>query len=226
MCSSSSASTGAGKASGRRTRGAARFRPPAGAWIARLPQEDFCQATGIDHAHKYEVDGGPGIPQILRILARAENPQEDRRTFVLAQLAFWMLVAIDGHAKNFSIFHYRGGGYGLTPLYDVLSAWPVIGSGKNKLPPQNVKLAMALHGSGRPHYRLAGIQPRHFEELTASLADPGLWPAMRQRAERVPEAIVRVSEWLPEDFESSVWDSITGGLKRQAYSFLKATGRR
>jgi serine/threonine-protein kinase HipA len=30
-------------------------------WIARLPQEDFCQATGWPGALKYENDGGPGI---------------------------------------------------------------------------------------------------------------------------------------------------------------------
>ena len=206
--------------------GAARFRPPAGAWIARLPQEDFCQATGVDHAHKYESDGGPGITQILGILARAENPQEDRRTFALAQLAFWMLAAIDGHAKNFSIFHHRGGGYALTPLYDVLSAWPVIGNGANRLPLKKVKLAMALRGGGRPHYRLAEIQPRHFRELAASLADPALWPAMQQLAQQVPEAIRRVEARLPRDFAMPVWERITAGLKRQASAFLKATSTR
>lgn len=202
---------------------AARFRPPAGAWIARLPQEDFCQATGIASAHKYETHGGPGMPHILEILARAVNPQADRRAFALAQLAFWMLAAIDGHAKNFSIFHYRGGGYGLTPLYDVLSAWPVIGAGANKLPLQKVKLSMALRIGRRPHYKLTEIQPRHFRELAASLADPELWPAMRQLAERVPEAIARVEKRLPADFAISVWESVTRGLKRQATAFLKDT---
>jgi len=28
-------------------------------WIARLPQEDFCQATGRPPTEKYEADGGP-----------------------------------------------------------------------------------------------------------------------------------------------------------------------
>ena len=41
------------------------FKPPQGAWIARLPQEDFCQATGTPYDRKYEVDGGPGIQTCL-----------------------------------------------------------------------------------------------------------------------------------------------------------------
>jgi serine/threonine-protein kinase HipA len=40
---------------------AARFKPPLDAWIARLPQEDFCQATGLPSDAKYEKDGGPGM---------------------------------------------------------------------------------------------------------------------------------------------------------------------
>lgn len=204
----------------------ARFKPPTGAWIARLPQEDFCQATGIAYHQKYEAHDGPGIRDILQILARAEQPREDRRTFALAQLAFWMLAAIDGHAKNFSIFHRRGGGYGLTPLYDVISAWPVIGHGTNKLARNKVKLAMALRDSGRPRYRLLEIQPRHFEALAISLADPEAWPAMKKLAESVPGAIERVEAKLPDDFAPSVWTNVTVGLRRQAAAFLKATTAR
>jgi serine/threonine-protein kinase HipA len=34
-----------------------------------------------------------------------------------ANLVFWLLASIDGHAKNFSIFLLPGGGFKLTPLY-------------------------------------------------------------------------------------------------------------
>jgi serine/threonine-protein kinase HipA len=205
--------------------GNSRFKLPPKAWLARLPQEDFCQAAGVSFEQKYESSGGPGIPQILQILSRAADPIADRRRFAVTQLAFWMLAAIDGHAKNFSIFHYRGGLYGLTPLYDVLSAWPVIGHGASKLPHKKVKLAMALRGGGRPHYRLAEIQPRHFESLANSFGDLGAWPAMRELAESVPGAIERVEAKLPADFEPFVWSSITAGLKRQAEVFLRAVSR-
>lgn len=68
----------------------------------------------------------------------------DRATFALAQLAFWLLAATEGHAKNFSIRHRRGGRFHLAPLYGVLSAWPIIGRGANQLPYQRAKLARAL----------------------------------------------------------------------------------
>ena len=91
-------------------------------WIARLPQEDFCQATGTAPADKYESDGGPGIAACLDILAGSTESARDRLAFVLAQLAFWLLAATDGHAKNFSIFLLPGAQYRLTPMYDILSA--------------------------------------------------------------------------------------------------------
>lgn len=194
------------------------FTPPAGAWIARLPQEDFCQATGTPADRKYESNGGPGIPQVLEILARSDHPSGDRLIVALAQLAFWLLAAIDGHAKNFSIHHGRNG-FSLTPLYDVLSARPFIGHGPRKLPLQDVKLAMALRGR-RPHYLLREIQPRHFERLAGGLGDPGAWPAMQALVQSVPSALDKVATRLPADFPAAVWESISQGLVQQQERFL------
>lgn len=95
---------------------AASFEPSERAWIARLPQEDFCQATGRPHTAKYENEGGPSMHAILNELARAEHPASDQRRFLLSQLAFWVLAATDGHAKNFSIHHHRGGSFVWTAI--------------------------------------------------------------------------------------------------------------
>jgi len=70
------------------------FNPPENVWIARLPQEDFCQATGTSARLKYEADGGPSIPACLTVLAGSENADEDRTTFVLAQTC---ILVIGGH---------------------------------------------------------------------------------------------------------------------------------
>ena len=70
----------------------------------RLPQEDMCQATGTSPAQKYESDGGPGIDAIMKLLDSSIARERDRFTFFMAQLLFWMLAAVDGHAKNFSLF--------------------------------------------------------------------------------------------------------------------------
>lgn len=198
---------------------AARFKPPAGAWIARLPQEDFCQATGLPSDRKYEKDGGPGMTQILRLLARSETPERDSNLFALSQLMFWLLAATDGHAKNFSIFQRRNG-YGLTPFYDVISAWPVIGTKARQLQPQKVRMAMAMRAGSRPHYKWDEIQPRHFKALAEQLPGPNVWALMLGMARTVPEVIAAVKKRLPEDFKESVWTSITKGVAKKADEFL------
>lgn len=198
---------------------AARFKPSAQAWIARLPQEDFCQATGLPSDQKYEKDGGPGMAQVLRLLARSETPERDSTVFALAQLMFWLLAATDGHAKNFSIFHRRNG-YGLTPLYDVISAWPVIGNKARQLQPQKVRMAMAMRTGSRPHYKWDEIQPRHFKALAEQLPDPTLWTQMLETARNVPNAISAVKKRLPDDFKESVWTTITKGVMKKAEEFI------
>lgn len=76
-------------------------------WL-RLPQEDFCQATGTPPHLKYEADGGSGLVDIARILHSAESRDDDLATLLRAQLLFFLLAATDGHAKNFSIFLLPG----------------------------------------------------------------------------------------------------------------------
>jgi serine/threonine-protein kinase HipA len=122
--------------------------------LYRLPQEDICQALEIPPARKYQSDGGPGISDVLELLNGALAPHQDRFIFIKAQIVFWLLAAIDGHAKNFSLF-ITPGGYRLTPLYDVMSAAPY-----PQLPAQKIKLAMAV--GEKNHYRLQQIQLRHF----------------------------------------------------------------
>lgn len=195
------------------------FEPPERAWIARLPQEDFCQVTGRPHTAKYENEGGPSMHAILNELARAEQPASDQRRFLLSQLAFWLLAATDGHAKNFSIHHHRGGGFALTPLYDVLSTWPVVGKNGSQLDVYELKLAMAVRGKGA-HYKLVEVQPRHFRSLADRYPDTDAWPAMIELAGRVEGALKAVEKRLPTKFAESVWTAIAKGALAQAKSFL------
>ena len=64
--------------------------------------------------------------QSIAALLAQSSERSDLTTFFKAQVLFWMLRAIDGHAKNFSLFLKPGGRFQLTPLYDVLSAWPCL----------------------------------------------------------------------------------------------------
>jgi serine/threonine-protein kinase HipA len=195
------------------------FKPTRRNWITRLPQEDFCQASGLPPTLRYESQGGPSIQSSLGILAGSAYPDQDQIIFLLAQLSFWLLAATDGHGKNFSIFHQRGGSYGLTPLYDVLSAWPVIGHGRNELPLERAKLAMAIRGR-RPHYRIDEITGRHWRELAERVAGADLWTRMQALVAEMPAALERVEARLPQQFPERIYTRIRAGVLSQARGFV------
>ena len=184
-------------------------------WYLRLPQEDFCQATGTPPNLKYESDGGPGIDRIMDILRSSECAVEDRRHFMRAQVIFWMLAAIDGHAKNFSIFLLRGGAYKLTPLYDILSAYPVLGHGRGKLAPERIKMAMALKGKNR-HYGWMEIHARHWVHTAQRHGITDMKGVMDDVVLRTPRVIQRVESRLPDDFPAEIAETIFRGVRSKA----------
>ncbi len=183
-----------------------------GTWIMRLPQEDFCQTLNIPPAKKYESHGGPGIEQIMPYLLGSMNSERDRYNFIKSQVLFWLLAATDGHAKNFSLFIEADGGYRLTPFYDILSMYPVIG-GKG-LNIRDAKLAMGLKAAKGKKYQINQIFPRHFI-LTAKAVgfDTGIMmEMMRDIADKVEAVVVKVKAQLPDDFPPHIQDSILNGL--------------
>ncbi|HKT63130.1 type II toxin-antitoxin system HipA family toxin [Burkholderia sp. 22313] len=188
-----------------------------GTWILRLPQEDMCQATGTPSAAKYESDGGPGIATIMGILANSADAAQDRMNFFVTQLVFWVLAAIDGHAKNFSIAHLPGNTYRSTPLYDVLSAHPIIGTRRNQLPPRRARLAMAVCGKNR-HYVIGDIQPRHWiaQGARVGLTEADVRAAMADVAARTGQVIADVASRIPAGFPADVADAIFDGMRRLA----------
>lgn len=194
-------------------------RSPAsdGSWILRLPQEDMCQASGTSPLHKYQADGGPGIARIMDILLGSDNAQQDRQNFFKTQIIFWVLAATDGHGKNFSIAHLPGGRYRATPIYDVLSAHPVIGKGSNQISPKKAKLAMAVRGSTN-YYLIDKIQRRHW---IAQAQQVGLGAtAAEQLIEEVIDTTATVTtdvgKMLPEGFPMDMAEAVFDGMKQQA----------
>jgi serine/threonine-protein kinase HipA len=177
-----------------------------------LPQEDFCQATGTPPALKYENDGGPGIRAIMDLLLGAQNPAEDRLDFMRTQVVFWLLAAIDGHAKNFSVFLLPAGGYQLTPRYDILSAYPMLGHGRGKLSPQKVKMAMAVEGKNR-RYLWDGIHARHWIETARRCGIADLETIIADIVSRTPAVIDRVQAAIPKGFPAAIAESILDGVR-------------
>ncbi len=193
---------------------------PDGRWYIRMPQEDFCQATGTPPDLKYESDGGPGMADILELLRGSERAAEDRRDFMRTQLLFWMLAAIDGHAKNFSIFHLPGSAYRLTPRYDILSAYPMLGHGRGKLAPEEIRMAMAVSGKNR-HYIWREIHARHWMETARRRGFEGMELIMEDLIARTPTAMERVRKALPAGFPAAIAEPIVVGLRERVEQLKK-----
>jgi len=185
-------------------------------WIIRLPQEDFCQALGISALSKYQADGGPGIADIMAVLAGSEAAAHDRRNFFKTQILFWLLAATDGHAKNFSLSIGPGGRYWSTPLYDVLSAYPILGGGANQIAPQKARLAMAVRGS-QNHYRLAQIVRRHWFEQgrQVGMTVDDVEAILAELAAATELAIGQTAAALPPGFPADVAEAVFAGLRAQ-----------
>jgi serine/threonine-protein kinase HipA len=191
-------------------------------WIARLPQEDFCQVFGRGPSQKYEEKGGPGMNDILDKLRGSVDAEQDRNRFLATQLLFWMLAAPDGHAKNFSIRLLAGGAFALTPLYDVMSAWPVIGKGPRQLQWQKIKLAMAVR-SKNAHYRMQDIQRRHWNTVAKRNAMGGDFEAVIEDIlAKTPGVVEAVRARLPRGFPAEVAEPIFEGLLLQAKRLTNA----
>jgi serine/threonine-protein kinase HipA len=187
-----------------------------GAWFIRLPQEDLCQATATPPGKKYERDGGPGIETAMDLLLGSRLAHEDRLDFFRTQIAFWLLCAVDGHAKNFSIFIEPQGRFRLTPRYDVLSAYPVLGHGAGKLAGQKVRMAMAVSGRNR-HDHWHEIRRRHWRETAArcGLADD-VDRLIDELVDETPAVIRKIRAALPDEFPSRVATPILDGLAASA----------
>lgn len=122
--------------------------------IARVHQEDMCQALGVMPTSKYQTEGGPAPADIVDLLRRhSSDPQADVETFVQALIFNWLIGGTDAHAKNYSLLHAPGGRARLAPLYDVASALPY-----DALDERRLKLAMKV---GREYF-LDRIGPRQW----------------------------------------------------------------
>ncbi len=181
--------------------------------LLRLPQEDCCQALSVPPTLKYQAEGGPTMVQILQLLKGSDDPEDDRKTFMKAQIVFWLLGAIDGHAKNFSIFLGPGGRFRLTPLYDVMSAQPTVDAGQIRH--NRMKLAFSV-GKNR-HYVMDTILPRHFIQTgeAAGLPSKTTQQIISELLTRVPTALEKARKELPKSFPRPLLESISNGVLRR-----------
>jgi serine/threonine-protein kinase HipA len=185
-----------------------------GKQLSRLAQEDFCQATATSSLIKYENEGGPSLERMFALLQHSQEAAADMRTFLASQILFWILRAPDGHAKNFSIRLLAGdrGRFRLTPMYDVMSAYPVIGDGPSQWAEREIKLAMAVLGK-RKHYQAHRVERRHFNSTARKVGyGDSAEQLLHEIIERTPEVLAEARAKLPIGFSERVADKIFEGV--------------
>ena len=182
--------------------------------LLRVPHEDLAQALGVAAGRKYELDGGPGMIRLLGLLEGSVVPEKDRRSFLRAQIVFWLLAAIDGHAKNYSLRLLPGSRFRLAPLYDIVSVQPALTGGE--LPADEAMVSLAVGDAG---LRVVDrIEPRHFVETARAAGVPArvLRSLFAELIETRARAFEAVREGLPDDFphamEVAIFDAITARL--------------
>ncbi|WP_371819983.1 HipA domain-containing protein [Psychrosphaera sp. F3M07] len=181
----------------------------------RLPQEDFCQVFNVNSGLKYQSQGGIGIEKIYKMLLGSDN-DKDLKDFMKAQIFNWLIAGIDAHAKNYSVFLLPGGGFKLTPFYDLLSAYPLFDNGLNY---RDVSLAMGLRSTNGLKYKWRKIQTRHFfhtaKEVGYSLADMQqdiemFYDTATQAMENATNKVLKNNK----DGDYSCIDSVNAGIKK------------
>jgi serine/threonine-protein kinase HipA len=183
-------------------------------WWARLPLENFCQASGASPQRCADAVGGTAIGRMLDLLRGSEQAATDRERLLAALAVMWMLAVPEVGAQRFAIRLHSGSRFALAPLSGVMSAWPLLGRAPStaslkRLPwtlsPTSEPLAH--HQVTRQHWLQAAR--RHavgagFDTVLAGLAS---WAA---------QAIDSVAGLLPAGFPLSVSESVFEGLRRGA----------
>ena len=157
----------------------------------------------------------------MDLLRGSQNRSEDSRLFMKCQFIFWLLAAIDGHGKNFSIFLEPEGRYALTPIYDVISVHPVMREGG--LPPQRAKMAMAQRGK-KPHYAWERIKYRHWLNTAKLCGYPQgtMEGIISEVLETMDLAIERTARQVAGGEAERVAEAIFAGMRQSREMFVKS----
>jgi serine/threonine-protein kinase HipA len=148
--------------------------------IARLHQEDFCQAVGREPTRKYEQRGGPTLADMVAVVKR-HSKDDGADGLALADFLVVNVVAgaPDGHSKNISLLYLPDGGW-VAPLYDLAT-----GLGYEK---RSVDRTVALSVGGERE--VARIRRRQWVKAAETLGlDPdAMCRRVAQLASRFPGA--------------------------------------
>jgi serine/threonine-protein kinase HipA len=172
--------------------------------IARLHQEDFCQAVGRMPSRKYEQQGGPTLADMVGVSQRQSSDVGADR-LALADFLVINLVAgaPDGHAKNISLLRLREGAW-VAPLYDLATGLAYDSRHVDR------SVALSIGGERQPSRvrrrqwerasTIVGVSPdsmcRRVEQLAAGY--PGAFRAALAEVQDAPGADELVRRALPD----------------------------
>jgi len=181
--------------------------------IIRLPQEDMCQALGYPPSQKYQNQGGPTLTSILEFLNASDTPRKDQMVVFKCQILFWLIGAIDGHAKNFSVFLAPNDGFRLTPIYDVMSGQTAFDA--NQIRHKDYRVAMSVGKNNK--YRIDNIHGRHFLESAtkAKLPEAFVREAINHIQNDFDAAFDAAIAAMPRDFPKDIHKSIRAGAEKR-----------
>jgi len=108
-----------------------------------------------------------------------------------------------------------GGAYQMTPVYDILSAYPVMGRSANKLDPHKARMAMAVISRNR-HYELQSIHRWHWVAMAEKLGLPEAPELIDHVLQQVPKVLDQVAGQLPESMPQAIFDAVNEGMRRAA----------
>ena len=156
--------------------------------VARVHQEDMCQALGLDPSKKYPSDGGPSVPEIARLLGSVDSPSVVG--FARAVTADYLLGAPDAHAKNHAVL-LAGRAVELAPMYDVASG--LVANTEGRL--RYRKAAMSIGGENR----FGEVEARHWEKFASQCSLPvdEVRAAVTELATTIPDAMADVIRTIP-----------------------------
>ncbi|WP_236492750.1 HipA N-terminal domain-containing protein [Escherichia coli] len=107
-----------------------------------------------------------------------------------------------------------GGSYRLTPFYDIISAFPVLGGAGIHI--SDLKLAMGLNASKGKKTAIDKIYPRHFLATAKVLKFPEvqMHEILSDFARMIPAALDHVKTSLPTDFPENVVTAVETNVLR------------
>lgn len=175
--------------------------------IKRIHQEDFCQASNIPSAYKYQAEGGVDFKRCIEILKKTTRPAVAIKQFVELMIFNYLVGNNDAHGKNFSIMYYDSGEIMFAPAYDILctSVYPDLSS----------KMAMKIGG----YYESDKIFPRHFERMAkdVGISYTQLKKILINQCKILPDTVKEISQ----TFENTIGEDIFRVVSKNCMRNLK-----